>query len=185
MSHSFLARLFAACALSITTGAAFGAGHVVNVGQNGQLSFSPQTLTIDPGDSVTFINKGGSHNAVADDGSFRCARGCDGDGHGGNGAASNSLWIASLTFNTPGKIGYFCEVHGAPGEGMFGTIIVRGAVATSTLAVPASTPALLALSDRRDPDRSSGDADAQTNPSVFVVKLARFGKIRLMSLVGL
>ncbi len=145
MSQRFFARLLAACVLSITAGAAFGAGHVVNVGQNGQLSFSPQTITIDPGDTVTFINKGGQHNAVADDGSFRCARGCDGDGNGGNGGASNSLWIASVTFNNPGTIGYFCEVHGAPGQGMFGTIIVRGPAATSTLPVPASAPIFLAL----------------------------------------
>jgi plastocyanin len=146
MSHLFFARLFAVCVLSIVSGTAFGAGHVVNVGQNGGLTFSPQTLTIDPGDSVTFINKGGFHNAVADDGSFRCARGCDGDGNGGNGAASNTLWIASLTFNKPGRIGYFCEVHGAPGEGMFGTIIVTGTVAApTTRPAPASTPFFLAL----------------------------------------
>jgi len=145
MSQPFLARLFAACVLSIAGSTALAAGHVVNVGQNGQLSFSPQTLTIDPGDSVTFINKGGTHNVVADDNSFRCARGCDGDGHGGNGGASNSLWIASLTFNTPGKIGYFCEVHGAPGQGMFGTIIVRGTTATSTLPAPINSPLFLAV----------------------------------------
>lgn len=145
MSQLSFARLLAAGVLSITGSAAFGAGHVVNVGQNGQLAFSPQTLTIDPGDSVTFINKGGFHNAVADDGSFRCARGCDGDGNGGSGAASSSLWIASVTFNTPGTIGYFCEVHGAPGEGMFGTIIVTGTVAAAKPAVPATAPIFLAV----------------------------------------
>jgi len=66
------------------------------------------------------------HNVVADDGSFRCAHGCDGQ-PGGNGGASSSNWVVSLTFNTAGTIGYFCEVHGAPGEGMFGTIIVQPA----------------------------------------------------------
>ena len=96
---------------------------IVNVGGGGN-AFNPQTITINPGDSVTFINKGGFHNVVADDGSFRCAHGCDGDGHGGNGAASSSTWVASLTFDHPGTIGYFCEIHGAPGEGMFGTITV-------------------------------------------------------------
>ena len=119
-------------------------GHVVNVG-GGMNQFSPQTTTIDAGDSVTFINKGGFHNAVADDGSFRCARGCDGDGNGGSGAASSSLWIASITLNTPGTVGYFCEIHGAPGEGMYGTIIVRGTVAASPLPAPANQPLFLAL----------------------------------------
>ena len=45
--------------------------------------FHPDTLTINAGDSVTFIALDddlivtGPHNVVADDGSFRCARGCD------------------------------------------------------------------------------------------------------------
>jgi plastocyanin len=97
---------------------------IVNVGgaNNG---FSPQTVNIDVGDKVTFVNKGGYHNAVADNGSFRCAQGCDGDGKGGSGNASNKNWTASVTFDTPGTVGYFCELHGTPGTGMYGTIVVR------------------------------------------------------------
>jgi plastocyanin len=115
--------------------AAFANTFVVNVGgaQNG---FNPATLTIKPGDTVTFINKGGNHNVVADDGSFRCARGCDGDGHGGNGAASHTNWIASVTFPKAGTIGYFCEIHGAPGQGMFGTITVAAPTPPTPVAVP-------------------------------------------------
>jgi plastocyanin len=89
-----------------------------------QLAFSPQFLTIQAGDSVTFVNLGGNHNAVADDGSFRCAHGCDNDGHGGNGNASSELWIATVTFPNAGLVGYFCEPHGSPGQGMYGTITV-------------------------------------------------------------
>src|SRR5690348_5949873 len=99
---------------------------IVNVGGKQPPAFSPQTVNIKVGDTVTFINKGGLHNVVADDGSFRCAHGCDGDGHGGSGAASSSTWVVNLTFPHAGKIGYFCEIHGAPGEGMFGTINVAG-----------------------------------------------------------
>lgn len=98
---------------------------IVNVGGNSN-GFAPQTLTINVGDSVTFVNKGGSHNVVADDGSFRCARGCDNDGMGGNGNAVSSNWVATVTFNTAGTVGYFCEIHGMPGQGMFGTINVQG-----------------------------------------------------------
>lgn len=97
---------------------------IVNVGGSAGLVFSPQTVTIQPGDKVTFINKGGYHNAVADNGVFRCAQGCDGDGHGGSGTASRNNWIASVTFTQPGTIGYFCEIHGSPGNGMYGTIVV-------------------------------------------------------------
>lgn len=100
----------------------------VNVGGAGN-GFSPQTITITVGDKVNFINKGGYHNAVADDGSFRCARGCDGDGSGGNGNASSTNWIASVRFTQAGRVGYFCEPHGMPGGGMYGTIIVRAALA--------------------------------------------------------
>jgi len=95
---------------------------IVNVGGAG-ISFNPQTISIRPGDTVTFVNKGGFHNVVADDGSFRCAHGCDGQ-PGGNGGASSSNWVASVTFESAGVVGYFCEIHGAPGEGMFGTINV-------------------------------------------------------------
>jgi plastocyanin len=86
------------------------------------VQFSPQFLTIRPGDSVTFINTGGNHNVVADDGSFRCAHGCDADG--GNGNASSDFWIATITLTIPGTVGYFCEPHGSPGSGMYGSIAV-------------------------------------------------------------
>jgi plastocyanin len=88
------------------------------------VAFSPQFLTIQAGDTVTFMNKGGYHNVVADDGSFRCAHGCDGDGQGGSGNASDAIWFAAVTFPTAGTVGYFCEPHGSPGSGMYGSIEV-------------------------------------------------------------
>jgi plastocyanin len=83
--------------------------------------FSPQNLTIQAGDSVTWTNAGGNHNVAANDGSFRCANGCD--GQGGNGNPSTAAWSFSLTFNDPGVIDYLCEVHG--GLGMVGSITVQ------------------------------------------------------------
>lgn len=136
---SLLLALFALCP------AAHATVFIVNVGGS-ELSFTPQTVTIDPGDTVTFINRGGVHNAVADDGSFRCALGCDGDGHNGNGHASGANWTASVTFDKPGMVGYFCEIHGAPGQGMYGTIIVTGqAQQSGPEAVPVATYSLYAL----------------------------------------
>ncbi len=140
-------RLLCLCLLIAITPAAYADSFIVNVGGS-TLSFSPQTITINAGDTVTFINKGGFHNVVADDGSFRCARGCDGDGKGGNGGASNSNWLVSVTFNNPGAIGYFCEVHGMPGAGMFGTVNVNGVVPPpppSTDGVPGGSPSLYLL----------------------------------------
>ena len=101
----------------------FAATHTVNVGP-GQ-AYSPATLTIAAGDTVRFTNRGGLHNVKANDNSFRCAHGCDGDGQGGNGAPSSEIWFATRTFTTVGTIGYYCETHGTPTTGMRGTIIVE------------------------------------------------------------
>ena len=117
-------RLLAVPCLLLAATSTHAATFIVNVGGDVPPTFSPQTLTIQTGDTVSFVNKGGLHNVKADDGSFRCARGCDGQ-PGGNGAASSSNWIASVTFTHAGVVGYYCEIHGAPGQGMYGTIIVQ------------------------------------------------------------
>ncbi|MGA9334725.1 MAG: plastocyanin/azurin family copper-binding protein [Rudaea sp.] len=117
-------RALSWCVVFAVASSAHAATTFVNVGGQ-QNIYTPQTVTIEPGDSVTFVNKGGFHNVVADDGSFRCARGCDGDGQGGNGGPSSSSWVVSVHFPQAGRFGYFCEVHGTPGTGMFGTVIVQ------------------------------------------------------------
>ena len=101
--------------------------YFVIAGGSAGLAFSPQTMDIVAGDTVTFLNFGGLHNVVADDGSFRCAEGCDNDGHGGTGAPSSQLWSVTIPFSSAGTVGYFCETHGSPNQGMFGTINVAPA----------------------------------------------------------
>ena len=118
VKFSFAFCLLASCAF------VQAATSIVNVGGATQV-FAPKTTNIHVGDTVKFVNQGGVHNVVADDGSFRCARGCDGDGHGGNGGASSANWAVSVSFSQAGTVGYFCETHGMPGGGMFGTINVR------------------------------------------------------------
>lgn len=88
------------------------------------LIFTPSVLTISAGDTVKFTNKGGWHNVKADDNSFRCAHGCDGDA-GGDGSPSNAIWFFSRTFTTAGEIGYYCETHGDTSTGMRGLIVVE------------------------------------------------------------
>lgn len=86
-------------------------------------TFVPSNLTIHVGDSVLFVNQGnGFHNVIEDGGAFRCAEGCD--GQGGDGDPSTSDWSFTLTFPNAGTIGYYCDVHGSPGAGMFGKIQV-------------------------------------------------------------
>ena len=99
-------------------------GWAATVTATGGNMFSGTPLTINAGDSITFKNSGGGdHNVVANDHSFRCANGCD--GAGGNGNPSTANWSFTRTFDTPGTIGYYCEVHGAPNLGMHGSIIVN------------------------------------------------------------
>jgi plastocyanin len=114
-TRSLTAFLLCICLAAPATAATFN----VSVTSN---RFVPSSLTIHVGDSVRFTNAGGFHNVAADDGSFRCAQGCDGSG--GNGTPSGSAWTTTVTFDTAGDIGYHCEVHA--GMGMVGTISVEG-----------------------------------------------------------
>ena len=93
-------------------------------GDQPMLSYSPKNLTINVGDTVTWTNAGGPHNVHADDGSFRCAQGCDGDGHGGNGDPIDTNWTATVAFAKPGTFTYQCDNHGY--LGMTGSITVQG-----------------------------------------------------------
>ena len=132
--HLHLRRLWAAFVLLIAAPSVWAVGHNVSVGgtyESGgytypSLGFTPRTLQVAVGDTVTFTNAGGTHNVDADDEtSFRCANGCD--GAGGNGDPSGNAWSSTITI-TPAmagrSIGYHCDVHGS--MGMTGTIVVTG-----------------------------------------------------------
>jgi plastocyanin len=99
--------------LALVCASAFAADHRVTVG-GAALTFSPKTLTIDAGDTVTFVNAGGMHNVAADNGSFR------------SGDPTNAAFSFTQTFATAGTFAYFCEIHGGPGGvGMAGSITVN------------------------------------------------------------
>lgn len=131
-------RLLIAAALVLAVAPAVSAAeeHQVTVQDD---FFEAQHLTITAGDSVRWTNQGNNtHNVVEDGGRFRCAEGCDSMGSTGGesqsyhgtetpGDPSSSNWTFVLTFDEPGEIGYYCEVHGSPGIGMFGTITVEAA----------------------------------------------------------
>jgi plastocyanin len=75
--------------------------------------FSPKSISIDPGGSVTFDNTGNvAHTATADNGSFDTGNLDPGDSK-------------TITIKAPGTYPYYCKYHGGPGgTGMAGTITV-------------------------------------------------------------
>ena len=101
-------------------------------------SFSPATVTITPGDTVTWTNQGFSHSVTADDGSFDSSPTCPA-------SCLSTGDTFSFTFTTPGSYAYYCRLHGASGGiGMAGVVVVVAPATTAptatTVAPPTSTP---------------------------------------------
>ena len=110
-------RLLAGALLALCAVAAEAVTHEVQVIS---FRFQPETLTIQPGDTVRWRNMGGDHNVLADDESF------------GSGPPSSASWSYSHTFDTAGgQFFYYCQPHGGPGgAGMAGKIVVQGSTPT-------------------------------------------------------
>ena len=107
-----------ACAVVLGAGAAGAQDAGVDVQDN---SFAPDTVTVTPGDTVTWTQSGSNpHSVTADDGSFDSSENCppvcmrNGDSF-------------EHTFDEAGEFGYHCKIHGSPGQGMSGTVVVEAA----------------------------------------------------------
>jgi plastocyanin len=127
--HSHLRKIWPALLFMLAATSAWAENHQVNVGgatgsppyQYPVLMFNPPVVNAHVGDTITFVNLGyAPHNVDADDGSFRCANGCD--GAGGDGTPSSAGWTSVVTLTQAGTINYHCDVHGP--MGMTGTINV-------------------------------------------------------------
>jgi plastocyanin len=101
---------------------ALAANYYIGIGDDCDVRgacFYPTQLMIGGGDTVRSIYAGlvdsGPHNVVADDGSFRCARGCDGEGGDGTPADYTAQWSFTRTFTTSGIVNYHDEVSHATG----------------------------------------------------------------------
>jgi len=142
---AFATRICAWLLLALGPTSTWATLYQVGIGDDcdvGQLScFTPSELAINVGDSVAFYQYAdtlftGAHNVVADDGSFRCALGCDGEGGDGTPVSDSTCTAAGFcvfttvrlyfvrTFDTPGIVKYHDEVSGASG-----VIVVRGPIA--------------------------------------------------------
>ncbi len=77
--------------------------------------FSPLNRTVTHPATVQWINGDSHDHTVTND---------PGSGETYNQTVGGGLTF-SFTFNTPGTYTYHCQIHGAPGTGMHGTITVN------------------------------------------------------------
>src|SRR3954452_858147 len=76
--------------------------------------FFPKTLTVPPGTTVYWENRGIAHNVKFEDGQFEQPA-----------DPSPTPWRVWRKFDVPGVYRFYCEMHGGPGgQGMSGTIVV-------------------------------------------------------------
>ena len=115
-------KKFLAFTLFISGLTAWATNHQVSVTSN---VFTPSSLTITVGDTVTWTNNGGSHNV---DG--RIATYPNNPASFYSGAASGASWTFSHTFTVAGSYTYDCTPH--VNFGMVGTVTVNPAPATIT-----------------------------------------------------
>lgn len=86
--------------------------------------FIPREVTISVGESVTWTNEDGvGHSVTADDGSFDSHPNC-GSPIGGECMGRGDDF--THTFTRAGRFAYYCRTHGSPGQGMTGSVTVRG-----------------------------------------------------------
>ncbi len=92
--------------------------HVVEVSSN---VFTPKDITIDAGQTVRWVNKGGTHNINGTQATFSS----NPEGFG-NGAASSTAWTYDFKFTKEGLYNYRCDPHAS--FGMVGTVTVKSPV---------------------------------------------------------
>lgn len=80
------------------------------------IQWSPDEVTIDQGDTVTWNNAGGTHNVEFDDGSYTEPP-----------TPRPDDWSVNRTFDTPGIFRFHCGLHG---QAMSGVVRVRDATGT-------------------------------------------------------
>jgi plastocyanin/uncharacterized protein YggT (Ycf19 family) len=105
----------------------------VTVGTNGDLVFTPSSITIQPGDAVQWTWSSSGHSTTS-----------------GSPGLPNGIWDSGIlnqgatftrTFNTAGTFPYYCTPHGGCCA-MVGTVVVAAQSPTPT-ATPTATPASL------------------------------------------
>jgi plastocyanin len=91
--------------LAVAQGA--GAENQTVMALSGPNRFSPNDVTINQGETVTWKNGGGTHNVQFDDGSYEQPT-----------DPSSSSWTVSRTFDAVGDFTYICRQHGTAMSGV-------------------------------------------------------------------
>jgi len=99
--------------LIILSVSAFATNHNISV----TMSFTPSTLTIDQGDTITWTQMSGTHNVNGSQSTFP-----GNPASFGSGAAAGGTWTYSYVFSNPGTYTYQCDPHASF---MVGTITVN------------------------------------------------------------
>jgi plastocyanin len=113
-------RLLVLLSLLLLGYSATAANITITVGDN---FYSPQTVTIRPGDVVTWQYQSGStntHPTASDNGAWTTF------------TINSANLTKTMTFSTVGAFPYHCTFHGAAGVGMYGVITVAAALPTTT-----------------------------------------------------
>ena len=95
------------------TVAAVAGNAIINTAGN---TFNPSTVTIARTGTVTF-NIGASHDLTWNPGNPSVITGI--------GLCATGVCTGDRTFNTAGTHGFHCSIHGAPGTGMSGSVVVN------------------------------------------------------------
>lgn len=137
-------RRLAALLVAAAAGAALGVLPALaanpTVHARDDLTFGPATVTVAPGETVTWVNDGGNHNVHFDGEAL------------GTPAAPSRTWSEPVTrtFGKEGTYRYYCDPH--EDAGMVGTVVVKAPPTTGTTTAPsdptpAPTPAPTAAPD--------------------------------------
>ncbi len=109
--------------------------------------FAPRIVRIPVGGTVEWTNEGRSpHNVTADDGAFASADLAPGE-------------VFDETFATEGAYPYFCSIHGSPGAGMTGLVLVGDAPIPGARVGRRTGSRDAALAPRRRDPCAAGRAD--------------------------
>ncbi len=91
-------------------------------------AYDPPTIEVTAGDTVEWTHTGSNpHTVTADDGSFDSHPECETFADSADGNCMEQGDTYAETFEEPGEYTYHCRIHGSPGAGMAGTVIVEAA----------------------------------------------------------